>query len=257
MEKFIHRGIGYIIRKLESFSEIGFDLKKIKYVNHLRKIGITYSRYRLFNKKWLLSSKVNTVIDIGANIGEFTSIFAELFPDSMVYAFEPLPDCFEELTKVTKQYQGRVKAFNIALGSQTGSFEFHKSSWAPASSFREMSELHKRNYPHSAGSDILTVPMQTLDNVFQDIVLEDNTLIKMDVQGFEDEVIKGGIEVIQRASILVIECSLQKTYEGEPMFNGIHDLLRQMGFEYRGSLKQSVRKDDDSFLQADCVFIMK
>ena len=257
MKRFIKRCILYAVRKLEYFSVIGFDSKNIRYARHLRKAGISYSRYSLFNKKWLLDSNIRTVIDIGANVGEFTAIFAELFPDARVYAFEPLPDCYEELKKVAKQYQGRVKAFNIALGTQVGSFEFNRSSWAPASSFRKMSKLHKNSYPHSAESETVTVDIKTLDKVFENIDLKKNTLIKMDVQGFEDEVIKGGLEVIKKAKVLVIECSLQTTYEAEPMFDGIYKLLHPMGFEYRGSLKQSIRKDDQSFLQTDCVFIKK
>jgi len=205
----------------------------------------------------LLDCNIRTVIDIGASVGEFTAIYAELFPGAQIYAFEPLPDCFEQLTKVAKQYQGRVKVFNIALGAQEGSFEFHRSSWAPASSFREMSDLHKENYPHTAGSETVKVDVKTLDEVFENIDLKKNIFIKMDVQGFEDEVIKGGLEAIRKAKVLVIECSLQSTYEGEPMFDGIYDLVRSIGFDYRGSIKQSIRKDDQSFLQADCVFMKK
>jgi len=250
------RCIRYTINKLEYLYKTDLSIQEIKKARYLRKrLKVNYSRYSLFNKGWLKNCNIRTIIDIGANVGEFTAIFAELFPNARVYAFEPLPDCFEQLTKVAKQYQGRVKAFNIALGAQEGISKFHRSSWAPASSFREMSDLHKKNYQHSAGSESVSVQVQTLDDVFRDIDLEDNIFIKMDVQGFEDEVIKGGSEVIKRAKVLVIECSFQKVYEGEPMFDGIYDLLVAMGFEYRGSLKQSVRKDDQSFLQADCIFI--
>ncbi|RJQ24791.1 FkbM family methyltransferase [Candidatus Parcubacteria bacterium] len=255
MDITVSRVINFAIRWLQYLSETGLDPGNIERVKRLRISGINYSRYLLFNKKWLIESQINTVIDIGANVGEFTAIFAELFPNAKVYAFEPLPDCFELLNRVAKRYRGRVKAFNIAIGEQKGSFEFYRSSWAPASSFREMGDLHKKNYPHSVGSETVTVEVETLDSVFRDIDMSDNVFVKMDVQGFEDEVIKGGLEVIGRAKVLVIECSLQQTYEGEPMFHGIYSLVRPMGFEYRGSLKQSVRRDDESFLQADCIFI--
>ena len=104
------------------------------------------------------------------------------------------------------------------------------------------------NYPHSAGSETIKVRVQTLDKVFQNTDLEENILIKMDVQGFEDEVIKGAVNTIKKTKVLIIECSLQTTYEGEPMFYGIYTLMHSLGFEYRGSIKQSVRKDDQSFL---------
>ena len=251
------RALRFTARNVQLVSEIGCDLSEISKLRHLNKRGISYSRYLLFKKKWVLDCNIRTVIDIGANVGEFTAVFAELFPDARIYAFEPLLDCFEQLRKVAKQYQGRVKVFNIALGTQEGSFEFQRSSWAPASSFREMSNLHKKNYPHSARSETVKVNVKTLDDVFKNIDLNKNIFIKVDVQGFEDEVIKGGLEVVKQAKVLVVECSLQSTYEGEPMFDGIYNLLRSIGFEYRGSLKQSIRKDDQSFLQADCVFMKK
>ena len=43
----------------------------------------------------------------------------------------------------------------------------------------------------------------------------------------------------------------------EPLFHGVYSLLRSMGFEYKGSLKQSTDKNDESFLQADCIFIRR
>ena len=76
----------------------------------------------------------------------------------------------------------------------------------------------------------------------------------MDVQGFEDEVIKGGTEIFQRTKVVVVECSFNELYEDEPKFHGIYSLLYSLGFEYQGSLKQSVKSDDDSYLQADCIF---
>jgi len=255
MKKFLHRCLLYIIRKLEYFSQIGFDLKNIRQARHLRRVGIHYSRYTLFNKKWLVDSNIQTVIDIGASVGEFTAIFAELFPAARIYAFEPLKDDVDRLRIVAERYPGRVQVFNTALGAQNGSREFNRSSWAPASSFRAMTDLHKENYPHSAGSERLKVETKRLDDVLGDKDLDGNILVKIDVQGYEDEVIKGGPEVIKRARILVIECSLQNTYDGEPMFDGIYNLLRPLGFEYQGSLKQSIRRGDQSYLQADCIFI--
>jgi FkbM family methyltransferase len=255
MKEYFNKGIRYTIRQLEYLLSTGLAYKELRRRRYLQNLDVHYSRYLLFKKKWLINGDVKTVIDIGANVGEFTTIFAEVFPDARIYAFEPLPDCFAQLSKVARRYQGRVKEFDIALGAQQGSFEFHRSAWAPASSFREMNKLHKLNYPHSAGSKTVKVNLETLDKIFSNIDLKKNVFIKMDVQGFEDEVIKGGYDVINRAQILVIECSLQQTYVDEPMFDGIYQLLHPMGFEYRGALKQSIRNDDQSFLQADCIFI--
>ena len=83
----------------------------------LNKLGIIYSRYKLFDKKWLHDSEINTIIDIGANVGEFTLIFSELFPNAYIFAFEPLPDCYTQLEKNTSNRE-KIKIFKYALGSE-------------------------------------------------------------------------------------------------------------------------------------------
>ena len=254
MKTLIKKALGYLIRKLTIYYENGINLGDVRNRRRLKKIGINYQRYKLFDKKWLLNSNINTIIDIGANIGEFTAIFGELFPEATIYAFEPLPDCYEQLVKRAENYT-TVKAFNIGLGNEKGSLNIQKSSWHPASSFREMGELHKQNYPYSAQSEDIKVRVDTLDNILRDKRIEKNILIKLDVQGFEDEVIKGGMQIFKQAKIVVVECSFQELYKNEPLFDGIYSLLKQFGFRYRGSLKQSFNKDNDTYLQADCIFI--
>lgn len=254
MKHFINRCIRYALRQIEYYLEIGFDVKKIKRARRLKKRGVHYNRFALFDKRWLLDCNIRTVVDIGASIGEFTAIFAELFPNARIYSFEPLPNCFAQLEQIASYYNN-VKPFNIALGSTEGKQRFCESSWAPASSFRKMTALHKQIFPHSADSEILIVEIKTLDKIFENANLEENILVKMDVQGYEDEVIKGGMEIIKKAKVLVIECSLQKFYEDEPMFHGIYTLLHSLGFAYKGSIKQSVSNKDDSYMQADCIFI--
>ena len=122
----------------------------------------------------------------------------------------------------------------------------HKSSWHPASSFREMSTIHKKNYPHSSEYEEIEVTIDILDNILQSESLNKNILIKMDVQGFEDEVIKGGVSIFKKARVVIVEVSFIELYKEEPLFHGIYSLLISMGFEYKGSLKQSMDKKDES-----------
>lgn len=246
----IHR----VINELVYIVEDDISLKKIWKRKQLKKRGIAYSRYKLFDKKWLLDSNIQTVLDVGANIGEFTCIYNELFPSAEIHAFEPLPNCFTKLKKRAENMRN-VNLYNIALGSKEEKLNIHESTWHPASSFREMGHLHKQNYPHSSESTDLIVDIRRLDDVVKDSDLKNNILIKMDVQGFEDEVIKGGENIFKKAKVIVVESSFQKLYENEPMFKGIYSLLQPLGFDFVGSLKQSINKEDGSFLQGDCIFL--
>jgi len=251
---FLKKVLGFMIRMLSSLYDNGFSVKRIRTKRRLSKYGVNYRRYKLFDKKWLLDLDINTVLDIGANVGEFTCIFNELFPEAKIYAFEPLPDCYSRLEERTRN-KDKIKTFNVGLGSKDGEMQIHKSSWHPASSFREMSDLHKQNYPHSSDSKDLNVRLKKLDDIFNINDLSKNIFIKMDVQGFEDEVIKGGLNVFKLAKIIIVEISFETLYKDEPLFDGIYSLLKPLGFNFVGNLKQSVNKNDGRFLQADCIFI--
>ena len=216
---------------------------------------MNYSRFNLFNKKWLIDSNINTIIDIGANIGEFTLIFSELFPNAIIHAFEPLPECFSQLEKRTELFTN-IYNYNIALGSKKEIKTIFYSSWHPASSFKEMTVEHKKRYPKSSINTEINVNVEKLDEVKFKSDIKNNIFIKIDVQGFEDEVIKGGISLFKKAKVIVIEVSFLDLYKNEPQFDGIYSLLSSLGFEYKGSLKQSINKNK-SYLQADCVYINK
>ena len=246
--------LNFFARKFELYSYYGFFLSFYLLKRKLSSKGINIARYKLYDKKWLHNLEISTVIDIGANIGEFTSIFNELFPSSVIYAFEPIPECFSKLSKRVGKFKN-IKIYNVGLGSQNGELKLNKSSHDPASSFRDMADLHKKNYPHSSNSVELNVPIVRLDDFLESTSLDNNIFIKIDVQGFEDEVIKGGIKTFDRAKVIIIESSFQKLYENEPLFHGIYSLLQPLGFEFMGCLKQSEFNLDESFLQGDCIFI--
>jgi FkbM family methyltransferase len=250
----LHKILGRIIRHLEYLYQDGIALSVYRNRYRLKRKGINYGRYKLYDKKWLHDLNIKTVIDIGANIGEFTIIYSELFEKATLYAFEPLPACYEKLSKRTSGIN-RIHVYECGLGDTIGEQSINLSSWHPASSFRSMDATHKVNYPHSADSVSVTVNINKLDNILSTKDMVGNVFIKMDVQGFEDEVIRGGRKIFAAAKVVVVECSFVQLYKDEPKFHGIYSQLVDLGYEYRGSLKQSVKSNDNSYLQADAIFI--
>ena len=63
----------------------------------LRQKGIPIDNFCLLNQPWIINANINTVFDVGGNIGEFASLIHELRPTAAIYAFEPLDDCYEKL----------------------------------------------------------------------------------------------------------------------------------------------------------------
>lgn len=208
-----------------------------------------YMRYR---KRWLMSMNINTVLDVGANVGEFSAIAASLFPMAGIYAFEPITDCVESI----KQKQiPNVTVYQIALGNQNGETKFYVSSWNPSSSLKKMGELHKQNWPHTAENISTTVEARRLDSLEAELDLKQEILVKVDIQGAETEFIDGAKNTLSKAKVIIIEAGYVQLYEDEAMFDGVYNRLKELGFSFRGVLKQSQNKTDGSYLQADFVFI--
>jgi FkbM family methyltransferase len=217
--------------------------------------GISVDLFGKLNKPWLTEAKIKTIYDIGANTGQFASLIHEVLPDAFIYSFEPLEECYQKL-KTKEREITNFKAFNIALGDTDGEIEFHRNEHSPASSMLPMAELHKKNYPFTDKEHIIKVKITKLDDIVKDINIEDELLIKIDVQGVEDKIIVGGRNTIRQASILIIETSFQPLYIGQPLFEDIYDVLKE-NFLYMGALKQRLSKFDGSILFEDSIFIRR
>jgi Methyltransferase FkbM domain len=88
-----------------------------------------------------------------------------------------------------------------------------------------------------------------------DLDLAENILIKIDVQGFEDRVIAGGLKTIQMAKLLIVETSFESLYDDQPLFDTIYEMLKRMGLTYHGNFNQFLNPIDGNILQADGIFI--
>jgi FkbM family methyltransferase len=203
---------------------------------------------------WLHDLDINTVLDVGANTGQFASLIHGVLPESDIYSFEPIGDCFQEL----KRRMGHVKgfqAFQCALGERDGDVEMHRSEFSPSSSVLAMEQLHAKLFPHTAKTWVERIPMRTLDGVVAELTLRSNILIKIDVQGYEDRVIRGGRRAVGRARALIVEASFQRLYESQIMFDSLYKTLTELGFRYSGNMDQLNSPLNGSVVQCDAVFL--
>ena len=132
-----------------------------------------------------------TVIDVGANVGQFAVASSKIFPDSRVYSFEPNPPCAIQLKKNVTEL-GNVKVYELALGETAGEIEFHVNSHSHSSSILPLASSHLEAFPDARENSLIRVKVSTLDKVFEDIELQHPALLKLDVQGYELQVLLGG-----------------------------------------------------------------
>lgn len=219
--------------------------------------GIKYDHFCELNKGWIKNAGINTVLDVGANVGDFAKIVREVMPEVKIYSLEPLPDCFDTLRNVLP---GDKNFFpiNIAAGSKADTLKFYRSFHSPSSSFLQMEDVHKEAFPQSKdgqAAEPLDVKVNTLDSIFSDKDIKQNILLKIDVQGFENEVIAGASSVLSRTSIVLIEMSFVKLYKNLPLFHDIYSQLYSHGFKFRGNLAQMLHPATGEVVQVDAIFV--
>src|SRR2546425_2832845 len=100
------------------------------------------------HRNWLQAAGIRTVVDVGANAGQFSSAIRCFLPEAQIYAFEPLPDCCAALRRRLAG-RGRFEAFCTAVGADNGEVTFWRSEFAKASSVLPMTDLHKEAFPWS------------------------------------------------------------------------------------------------------------
>jgi len=192
-------------------------------------------------------------LDIGANTGQFALQFHRLLPDATIYSFEPLEECYKMLLKKMR-HSPKFHAFNFALGDKNGDVPIYRNDYTPSSSLLSMKELHKQAFPFTIHATAQSIPIRRLDDIADKLDIVENILVKIDVQGTEDKVILGGEKLISRASILILETSFQRLYQGQPLFDDIYTLLKSKGFVYSGTEHTIRNPNDGGILQCDSIF---
>ena len=188
---------------------------------------------------WFAECGIQTVLDVGAHMGEFAQRIRTMLPDAELICFEPLEEPF---TKLTERFRGQpnFRAIRCALGEKAGQHEIRHNEYAPSSSLLPMTELHKQSFTFAVKEQPEMIEVRRLSDVVRELNLRDPLLLKLDVQGFEDKVIAGGEDVVARAKIIIIEVSFQPLYEGGPLFDDIYRLLNEAWLHLQWKFRTAV-----------------
>ncbi|WP_212003647.1 FkbM family methyltransferase [Chitinophaga sp. HK235] len=194
---------------------------------------------------------LHTVLDVGANIGQFALAIAHRYPQAHVYSFEPVPATYRQLQQHTRKVPA-IRTFNFALGSSEGALEFYSNEYSHASSALQVSPEQIQLQPQTARTHKMTVPVTQLDHL-QDLVLKSPTLLKLDVQGFEQEVLRGATVTLQQIDYLLFETSFIPMYSGEPLFDEMHHFVKSLGFDFIAPVG-FLQSDNLQILQMDLLY---
>lgn len=216
------------------------------------KVNRGFCKDLLFVKKEL-GFNFNTIVDVGAAVGEYSKAAHFIFPNAKIYAFESIPDSFEKLESVASEVKN-MQCFNLALSDEEGEAEFHLNEFSFSSSLFKMTDIHKEMFPFTKNETTIKVKTSKIGNVLKKVGLEGVALLKMDVQGAELTVLKGATNLLKEIDVIQLEVSSMNFYEGQPSVKDLITFLRSFGFN--AFLQVSPIFDKDKLLlYSDFIFM--
>src|SRR6267142_3970731 len=169
-----------------------------------------------------------TFVDVGANVGYYTLLAASLVgSEGLVIAFEPSPYAYGRLTEtIAKNRMPNVRTIRAGLGDRTCELQLFIST-KPGN--------HTPTMVPDAGGAPLSVPVFTLDEYLKENEIDRVDLMKIDVEGFEPNVIKGATDSLKRGKIRAILCEFNAHWlaANQSSFASLYDLLTAAGFVAR------------------------
>lgn len=178
----------------------------------------------------LKEQDVSTIIDVGANVGQFGLDIRRHGFKGQIFSFEPVKEPFDRLTRNIKKHQP-WNAIQLALGASDYDTKINISGNAGlSSSILQMESLHVENFPDSATISNQNIKVSTIDQQLNILgVRPQDILLKVDVQGYESEVLKGASQSLSKIPFCFLEVSLFPLYKGEIPFLPILNELSNFG----------------------------
>jgi len=235
------------------FRIFGVEVRSIKNAGELERRTWEKKQDEMW-RPFLAHLHVRTIIDIGANTGQFAHLMHRHFPDSSIISVEPLESCQHELIRTLNEFP-ESQIIQAAAGEEAGVINFFESEFSPCSSILLSTDNISEDYQAAARVDPIKVNVVRMDDVLTIDSLADDVLVKFDVQGFEIPAMRGARKLLSKARIVVCEiCFFRKLYKGQPLFNEIYRELYDLGFTYMGNAEQMKRKSDGRIVEADAIF---
>lgn len=172
---------------------------------------------------------VETVVDIGANRGQFALCARRLFPQAQVFSFEPLEKPASTYLKV---FEGdpRTQLFRTAIADKQGAASMHVSRWDVSSSLLPIGRAQHDNFPFTEEARQETVALARLSDCVGAEAISRKSLLKLDVQGYELRALEGCADLLDRFQYVYVEASFVELYVGQALATEVVAYLLDKGF---------------------------
>jgi FkbM family methyltransferase len=231
--------------------------------NNIRKLISKFKKYSTIYEdffslvNFLNKNKIDTVLDIGANKGQYAQSLRRFGFKGRIISFEPLNNEFNILKEKSKNDPNWIVGEQIALGNKKKKLRINVAKNSVSSSLKKIKKKHLEADKNSEQVGAQFVIVNKIDNIIDKYCSHNNKiLLKSDTQGYELEVLQGAIKTLKKKNLLGIqvETSLVELYHSENIYVSILKFLDKRGFEPFDIFKGFRNKKSNQLLQIDFLF---
>jgi FkbM family methyltransferase len=216
-------------RLLKKVIKLAGTFRSLRYIQ-----GLRFGAVAAFEHESVLRQlNCRTIVDVGANIGQFALVARRCYPQATILSFEPLPKPAKRYRRVFAKDE-RVRLNEVAVGPRTGNVTIHVSARDDSSSLLPITALQNHIFPGTSEVGQQTVRIGPLREFVRPEDIESPALLKIDVQGYELETLKGCENMLDRFAYIYVECSFVELYAGQASTSEVIDFLHERGFVLKG-----------------------
>jgi FkbM family methyltransferase len=228
------------------FQRLGWDVRRTAYP----------SSEEILLTRFLTVAQPRTVFDVGANVGQYGLSLRKCGFMGRIVSFEAIPSVHAQLSAVAARDRDWIVAPCCALGRARGEARINLARNSVSSSLLSMNDVHLKAAPDSKYIASETVRVERLDDIARPLLPKDGRLfLKVDTQGYEEEVLAGADLILKSVSAMQLELSVVPLYQHAPSLRRILELCEGLGFQLHGLIPGFYEEKSGRLLQMDGLFL--
>jgi FkbM family methyltransferase len=222
-------------------------------------LEVARSRHTLRRKRvWACAThNISTVLDVGANEGQYARQLRDCGYKGRIISFEPVSAAFESLDAGC-QKDSSHECLRVAVGDCDGEARIKVAKQSVESSLLRPTDWLQEISPGSRIVSEECVKIVRLDSLRRDLLsAQDRVLLKIDAQGYEMEILKGASETLEQVVALELELSLSELYEGQVLLPALWGYINTRGFKPVWIERGFIDPSSGFLLQVDGLFLRR
>lgn len=226
------------------------------------KLGYEVTGYRSYKHPYQLRNRIlaqnniSLTLDAGAAVGDYILQLRRSGYTGRVISFEPMAAPYATLRqRAGRDPYGKWEAIQCGLAAESGYAEIHVSENSVSSSLLPLTEAHTSIADPVGYVAKERIALRPLADFADKIAAADRVFLKMDVQGYEYEVLRGAGEVLNQVRVIECELSLAPMYKGQMLYREMIAEFEKRGFETFSFTRGCCDWNTGKLLQMDGIFV--